>query len=295
MFNFSIVENIVLSNKYILYLDSIGIETEEIIEKIKIKVKKDGNILDNIFSNRSYKMLSPNIFLENIIFEEVNKFLFKKYNESVIFDEEVNLDIKSIIATQNSIIDRPDIKKPSEAKEGFIEEFNTEDNFVRIARFENEIIEESHGMGRKGQSIIFEGIIPFRVNIKPFSEQEPSSYIWDNVFYKSEPRNILGFCKSFNSIESNNILWLNSYFIEIFELKIDNYNKGLRAINKYNEIILEFRQWRKDLIGNGASFVGQDSNIAKLEGCDLLLRKDYFEELKKIFPELIIIIKKLHR
>lgn len=292
MFEFSRVKDIVLRNKYILYLNSIGIETKEIIDNIKTKVEIDGKILDNIFSNTMYKMLSPNIFLENIIFEEVNKFLFKNYNESVIFDEEICLDVKSIIAIQNSIIDRPNIKKPSEIQEGFIEEFNVEGNFVRIARFESEIIEETYGMGSKGQSIIFEGIIPFRVEIRPFSMEEPSCNIWENIFYEYEPRNIIGFCKSLNSIESNNILWFNSYFINEFSLKLDDFNKGLRALNEDNEVILEFRQWRKDLIGNGASFVGQDSNIAKLEGCDLLLRIDYFEELNKIFPNLVIRTKK---
>ena len=123
--------------------------------------------------------------------------------------------------------------------------------------------------------------------------EEPSFNILENIFYEHEPRNIIGFCKIFNSIESNNILWLNSYFIKEFSLKLDSFNKGLRAINENNEVILEFRQWRKDLIGNGASFVGHDSNIAKLEGCDLLLREDYFEELYDFFPELIIRTEKL--
>jgi hypothetical protein len=41
------------------------------------------------------------------------------------------------------------------------------------------------------------------------------------------------------------------------------------------------------LIGNGASFVGVDSNIAKLEGCDLILREDYFDKLKKIVPNVV--------
>lgn len=282
----------VLNNKYIKYLNDIGIDTDEVINNIKINIEEKGYILDDVFYNRIYEMLSPNILVENIIFEEVNKFLFENYKESVVFEEEVSIDIKSILASQNSIIDRPDIKKPSEIQDGFIEEFDVEDNFVRIARFESEIIKDSHGIGRKGQSVLFEAIIPFRVEIRPFSIKEPSFNIWENIFYEHEPRDIIGFCKIFNSIESNNILWLNSYFIKEFSLKLDSFNEGLRAINENNEIVLEFRQWRKDLIGNGASFVGHDSNIATFEGCDLLLREDYFEELCNIFPELIIRVKK---
>ncbi len=293
MFDFNRVENLVLNNKYIKYLNNIGVKTDSILIEIQKNIEANGEILDDIFSNRSYQMLSPNIFLENVTFEEANKFLYKNYDESIIFEKEVNIDIKSIIASQNSIIDRPNIKKPSEIEEGFIEEFNVEYNFVRIARFESEIIKDPHGTGKKGQSVVFEGIIPFKIEINPFSYDEPSNYIWDNNFYNYEPRNIVGLCNSYNSIESNNILWLNSYFIDIFELKLDNFNNGLKAINNDNEVILEFRQWRKDLIGNGASFVGQDSNIAIFEGCDLLLREDYFGVLNKIFPELIIRTEKI--
>ncbi len=293
MFNFDRVKNMVLNNKYIKYLKDIGIDIDEVIDNIKINIEEKGFVLDKVFSNRIYEMLSPNILVESIIFEEVNKFLFQNYKESVVFEKENSLDIKSILASQNSIIDRPNIEKPSQIQEGFIEEFNIEDNFVRIARFESEIIIDSHGIGRKGQSVLFEGIIPFKVEITPFSMKEPSFNIWKNIFYEYEPRDIIGFCKSSNSIESNNILWLNSYFIKEFSLKLDNFNKGLRAINEDNEVVLEFRQWRKDLIGNGTSFVGQDSNIAKLEGCDLLLRADYFKELNKIFPKLVIRTEKI--
>ncbi len=292
MFNFDRVENIVLNNKYIKYLKGIGIDTDEVINNIKINIEKKGYILDDVFSNRIYKKLSPNILVENIIFEEINKFLFKDYKKLVIFEKEIIIDIKSILASQNSIIDRPDIKKPSEIQEGFIEVFNVEDNFVRIARFESEIIKDSHGIGRKGQSILFEGVIPHEIDINPLFCNQTSNNIWHNDFCKNE-MNVVGLCTLMNSIETTHILWLNSYFIKEFSLKLDSFNKGLRAINENNEVVLEFRQWRKDLIGNGASFVGHDSNIATFEGCDLLLREDYFEELCNIFPELIIRVEKI--
>ena len=289
MFDFNRLKDTVLRDKYIIYLNHIGIETETIIKNIRTNVEINGHVLDNTFSNRSYKMLSPNIFLEEIIFKEVNKYLYQHYHESVILDKYLEIDTKSLIATKNSIIERPKIKKPSEIEEGFNKNLEVENNFIRIARFENEMLEESRGLGRTGQAIVFEGIIPFKVDIHPFSEEEPSYTIWDNY----EPRNIIGFCKNFNSIESNSILWLNSYILDLLELELDDFNNGLRALNSDNEVILEFRQWRDKLIGNGASFVGQDSNIAKLEGCDLLLRKDYFDKLNSLIPEMVFYTKRL--
>jgi hypothetical protein len=175
----------------------------------------------------------------------------------------------------------------------FNKNLKIENNFIRIARFENEMIEDLHSFGRKGQIISFEGIIPFKIDIHPFSEKESSNNIWNNQFYSNEPIKIIGFCTIFNSIESNYILWLNSYIVDILKLKLDNFNNGLRAINKDDEVILEYRQWRDKLIDNGASFVGQDSNIAKLEGCDLILREDYFQKLNKLMPDLILNIRKL--
>ena len=288
MFDFDKVQNMVLNNKYIRYLKDIGLETEEIINNIRINIENKDYILDDIFANRFYKMLSPNIFVENVIFEEINKFLFINYKELVIFEEETRIDIKSILASQNSIIDRPsNIKKPSETQEGFVKDFNIENDFVRIARFESEIIKDIHNIGKKGQSILFEGIVHHAIDINPLFCDQKSNNIWNNNFCENE-WNVVGLCSLMNSIETRHVLWLNSFFIKEFSLKLDSFNKGLRAINKNNEVILEFRQWRKDLIGNGARFVGQDSNIVLLEGCDLLLRVDYFNWLKYLCNNTIV-------
>ena len=80
---------------------------------------------------------------------------------------------------------------------------------------------------------------------------------------------------------------MNSELLDILGLRLDNYPNGLRALNSNNEIVLKFRSWREKLVGNGALFVGVDSNIAKLEGCDLILREDYFNKLKKIIPDVV--------
>lgn len=72
----------------------------------------------------------------------------------------------------------------------------------------------------------------------------------------------------------------------MLNLKLDDYKKGLSALNNEGEVILLFRRWRDQLIGKH-SFDGTNANIAKLEGCDLILRTDYFNQLKKIIPNLV--------
>ncbi len=287
---FERLKDTILRNDYILYLKHLGIDTSEILDNIRNKI--DDKNLFSIFKNRSHSILSPNIILENIVFEEVNKYLYFNDYDSNIFKRDIEIDIKTLIASQNSIIERPKIKKPSELEEGFKSELENENGFICIARFENEMIEKGNGWGRQGQTIVFEGLSIFGED-NPFFEGLSSSLIWDNALYYPNYPFIIWFGKIFNSIEANNVLWINSLLQSDLGLILDDFNNGLQALNENKEVVLKFRQWRSKLVGNGASFVGQDSNIAKLEGCDLILREDYYERLKDIIPNIQFYSKKL--
>lgn len=278
----------ILRNNYIAYLKYLNIDIDEILDDIKNRL--DERNLFSVFENRSYNMLSPNIILENIIFEEVNKYLFSNNYDLHLFQKNIEIDIKTLIASQNSIIQRPKIKKPSEMEEGFQIELENENGFIHIARFENEIIEKERGWGRQGQTIIFEGLSIYGDDY-PFFEELPSSLIWNNALHSEYPF-IIWFGNKFNSIEADNVLWINSILQNDLGLVLDYFNNGLQALNANQEIVLKFRQWRSELVGNGASFIGQDSNIAKLEGCDLILREDYYEKLKNIIPNMQFYSKK---
>lgn len=276
-------EELINTNEYLQYLEHLGIDASVVKESIQKKIKKSKYIFET-FANRSHQISSPNINLENIIFEEVNTYIFQNHKNEFQFDILFKLDMESLIATKFSTIERPAIKKPSEIYKNSLGEVNEEGDFVRIARFENELILGKYGENIL-QKIIFEGLTPFK-NKNPFFNYLPSSLIWQNSFYYPEEERIIGFCKKFNTIEPKYVLWINSAILFDLGLELDSCNNGLRAIDSNNDVILEFRCWRSQLIGNGASFVGQDSNIAKLEGCDLLMRKDYFNAIKQMFPNL---------
>jgi len=287
---FERLKDTIFKNDYIRYLKHLDIDSTEIISSIKTKL--DEKDLFDMFTNRSYDMLSPNIILENIIFKEVNQYLFINDYDLNLFKSDVKIDIKTLIASQNSIIERPKIQRPSEVKEGFKSELENKNGFIRIAIFENEMIEKDNGWGRQGQTIVFEGLSIFGEG-NPFFEGLPSSLIWDNALYYPNYPFIIWFGKKFNSIEANNILWINSLLQSDLGLVLDDFNNELQALNENEEVVLKFRQWRSRLVGNGASFVGQDSNITKLEGCDLILREDYYERLKNIIPNMQFYCKKL--
>jgi hypothetical protein len=279
--NEQILDNI-SRNKYLVYLDQIGIDIDIIKGEIIENVNEDEM---NLFVNRSHQRLSPNVYLESLVFKYVCKYLHDEYKGSVFFENEIKIDIKTIIATSKSLIQRPCILKPSDVVGGF-KEPDYEDGFRVISRFERELSENNYGeKGENKGGVIFEGLLPYEIEINPLVEKYPSNLIWENSYL--EKPFIQGFNASVNSIESQYVLWMNSELLSMLGLKLDNYNNGLRALNSNDEIVLIFRCWRDQLIGNGASFVGADSNIAKLEGCDLILREDYFKKLKKIIPDVV--------
>ncbi|OCH22978.1 hypothetical protein [Aliivibrio logei] len=270
-------------NKYLVYLDNVGIDIDVIKEEIIKNVNEDEM---ELFVNRSHQRLSPNVYLDSLVFKYVCKHLHDEYKSSLIFESEIKLDIKTIIATSKSLIQRPRIRKPSDVVMGF-KEPDYEEGFRVISRFERELSENNYGeRGESKGSVIFEGLLPYKIKMNPLVEKYSSNHIWENSYYLGEPF-IQGFNVSINSIESQYVLWMNSELLNMLGLKLDNYNEGLRALNSNDEIVLQFRCWREQLIGNGASFVGMDSNIAKLEGCDLILREDYFSKLKKIIPNVV--------
>jgi len=288
---FEHLKETIYQNEYINYLKFLKIDTTEIIDNIRLEVEENKNNFD-IFTNTSYKMLSPNILLENIIFEAVNYYLAENGYDLDIFKRYIELDIKTLIATQNSIIERPKILKPSEVQEGFKSNLENENGFIRIARFENEMLVPTNGWGRDGQTILSEGLSIFGKE-KPLFVGLPSSLIWDSAFYYPNYSFIIGWIRKFNTVESNNTLWINSLLQYDLELILDDFNNGLKALNKRGEVILKFRQWRSNLINNGSSFVGQDANIPQLEGCDLMLREDYYEKLKVMIPDMKFYSEKL--
>lgn len=270
-------------SKFLVYLSNIGIDTD-VIKNAVIKSIDENEI--NLFVNRSHQLLSPNVYVESLVFKHVCKYLYEEYKDLVIFENDIMLDIKTIIATSKSLIPRPNITKPSGVEEGF-KEPDHENGFVIISRFEKELNIEIHGgRSEKKGCIVVEGLLPYEVEMDPLFDQSQTHDIWANIYCFDEPF-IQGFCVNANSIEAQYVLWMNSYLLNMLGLRLDNYNNGLRALNSDNEVVLTFRCWRDQLIGNGSSFVGMDSNIAKLEGCDLILREDYFSKLKKIIPDVV--------
>ena len=264
-------------SKYLAYLRSIGVDDDVVEEAIANSVDEEEL---QLFVNSSHKLLSPNIYIESVVFQHACKYLYENYEDSAIISNEAKLDIKTIIAAANSLVQRPNSPKPSETVRGFKKPIE-KDGFLIISRFERELtITDRYGT-RKPVKILSEGLLPTDIEVDPLYSNGQTIDIWDNNYCFGQPF-IQGFNGNVNSIEAHFVLWLNCELLDILGLRLDHYSKGLRALNSNDEVVLRFRCWREQLIG-----VGMDSNIAKLEGCDLTLRKDYFKSLKRVVPNLV--------
>ena len=89
---------IINRSKYFVYLSTIGINTDAIKNEIVESI--DENEIDN-FSNRSHRLLSPNVYLESLVFKQVCKYLYEEYKDSVIFENESKLRIPAKVNTDS--------------------------------------------------------------------------------------------------------------------------------------------------------------------------------------------------
>ncbi|HHG3038482.1 hypothetical protein ACSTKA_16925 [Vibrio parahaemolyticus] len=276
------VINLIDSSKFIVYLNSIGVDVTDVRKNVIDNFTEEEL---NIFANSHHKKLSPNIYVEDLVFKYANEYLYEQYSDSVIFEGIGKIDIRTMIATSASLVSRPRIEKPSEMVKGF-KTPHSEEGFITLSRFERQFITERYGVNDESKAfIVFEGFLPGKFETNPLLEVPNTEDIWSHSYCSGLPM-IQGFCANFHSIECQCVLWLNSELLDILGLMLDDYTNGLRALDQSEEVVLVYRYWREDLIDNGASFVGTNANVPKLEGCDLIIREDYFYKLKKAVPNL---------
>jgi hypothetical protein len=274
--------NLINNSKFINHLNALGVEIDDVRNVIIQNFNEDEF---EHFINRTNGMLSPNTYIYDLVFKHVNEFLYQKYRESVIFENDGKIDVKTMIATSNSLVSRPDLVKPLDKLTGFSapDELN---DFVVIARFERQFEARDYGCNTKGnRAVVCEGCLPMKIKVPPLTSFPCTQDIWKDEYCYGTPA-IQGYCINENSLEAAQVIWMNGELLSLLGLSLDHYDNGLRALNKNGEAVLIYRCWREHLIEKGASFVGLDANISRLEGCDLILRKDFYEKLEIIIPNI---------
>lgn len=247
--------------------------------------RKYGEYL-KLYMDNSYKISVPNLYSPNyflkLINEEFNNSFYELpfYSTEQIFNT-INVNYQLLIAQYNSIVPRPLLlPKPNEYVEKLekTSELTEIEGWIRIGSVEKEIYSKSIGEPIKYFKL-YTGII-FDNSMKDIPFDYKTNYF--QVFaLKQERENkiVTSFLQLEDDFEFFKILWLNlNLFNELKLTKID-YISGLAAKNSDNEIVLKYNCWFSDYF----SYDSFDNEVAKLNGAELLIRKDYFEKICKIY------------
>ena len=233
----------------------------------------------NIIYNPNYflKLINTNFYLE---------FRNSKSPSLIELFSVLKIEYRTLLAQHSSIFYRPqDLDKPSKINTDFFkqQELSTNSGWIRLGHFERELMADSYASEFK-ESRCFGGIV-FNDNIEnglPYSKYRLNpSYIWHPELcnYENEDYIICSFLQLEEFFEYYKIIWLNPVLVKKLNLVTDEFLNGLSAKNETGEIILIYNSWYSDYVGNESIY----EEIPKLDGCELLIREDYFQKILNIY------------
>lgn len=280
----SIVEDFSRLNYRNEMIDSYGFDFESVVGKYKSSFSMQQY---DFLGNNSLEKYVKNVYSSNYLLELINHILCEDFENYFFWSELyefLKVDYKTIIAQTLSYIKRPlELTKPSEIKNDWRKSDISENDWIRLGYFEHEL----HGDGyRKNDELrVWEGIV-FSSNLEktlPISMfRLYPIHIWNEINVREFDEFIcLCLTQIYDGLENYKIMWLNPYFIKKFNLKVSSYFNGLNAKNENGEIVLKYNQWSSNYIGNREI----TNEIPKLNGAELLCRKDYFDRICKVFGD----------
>jgi hypothetical protein len=206
-----------------------------------------------------------------------------KFVEKDFFKYAISIDTSSILAQVRSLALRPaDLLKPHEFADHYITDEVEQAEWIRLAHYEKEFKDEGGLSSKPFKSfggIVFSDEVADK-KIFPYSGHRLYPFhIWGDRFpeYKIEKTIIFSILQE-DPLESYKFLWLNPVLAKHLGLKGKNSDSGLVAVNDSGEPVMKMRTWSMYYIGD--SFRTRlDDEIARYQGTDLIMRKDYFDKL----------------
>ncbi|WP_459212759.1 AAA family ATPase [Aquimarina rhabdastrellae] len=238
-----------------------------------------GNRMINRFVNNIY---SPNYQIELIntqLYQE-----FESYPDQPDLYDFLKIDYKTIIAQNQSYTKRPDLPRPSQIENKWARKNVDLNDWVRVGYYEYELFEVKYGKSKEYR--VFEGVV-FNPNLAeniPFSQYRIyPPHLWEEMDMNGIDELLcVSLIQQLDMLENYKVLWLNTKLVFWLNLQIDKYTNGLAAKNELGEIVLKLNRWSADYVGNGA-IAGISDEIPRLEGVELVCRKDYFEKICDFF------------
>lgn len=261
---------------------------------LKVRKEKYWDIIWDLYYDRVNKRMVSNIYDSNEWLYNINKNfesifqVFPVSQQKNIYNQ-MKIDSKIIIAQTNSLILRPkDIIEPIEYQSNLVKDIEiTSDWFVRVMHYEKQLFtkdkyNESYKEYSVYWSVFFWKEVDIDIEIKKLMDLHNSldiKSIYDRdlwIFPHYEELLPISYIEKFDMLENYKILWLSNYLLDKLDLEIWPYYRGLYATNSQWEIIVKYNQWYSNYM-----WLELNKEIPKLDGAELLIRKDYFDKIVK--------------
>lgn len=160
---------------------------------------------------------------------------------------------------------------------------NKKNEWIRLGYIEYELFGEKWGKDKLKHYRVFEGIV-FLENLEetiPVSKYRLFPvHLWNNININDFDKFLcVSLIQQHDTLENFSVLWLNPAIIKALNLKIGRPTEGLVAKNNKNEVALRLNYWISDYVGDGEIL----NEIPRLEGAELICRKDYFDKICEIY------------
>lgn len=265
-----------------------GFEFENVVGKYKSSFGKEYGKSFQFLGNVSVEQFVKNIYPANYQLELINTELYREFEnypyQSDLYDF-LKIDYKTIVAQNQSYIKRPNLPKPSQIEGGWTKtEISKKNDWIRIGYYECELFGERYSESKN--YIAFEGVV-FNSNLNddfPFSTYSLYPiHLWEEIDMSGIDEFLcVLLIQQRDTLEDYKILWLNTEIISKLKLENEKYTNGLAAKNELGEIVLKFNRWSSNYVGNG-DITGISDEIPRLEGAELMCRKDYFDKICVFF------------
>ncbi len=281
-------------NKRFPIIQDVGIDMNPVFSKYVSGYQRKYDEVFEIYQNRSHRHIVSHIHSGDFLFEIINQDLYgyltswEEAEDAGLFKYATSFDIDSMAAYGNSITIRPkDLLKPIEYNQPYTitsEVRELEDGWIRLAHYEKSLA-DAHALHVKPVNSM--GAVYFADSadkIIPFSSYRTYPYhIWGSIVpdFEYEPTVVFAIFQE-DTIEYYKLLWLNPTVMKDLNLTARNTASGLIGVNEKGETVLKMRTWMMEYAGD-SMWSGLDFEFPKLEGTDLIIRKDYFHRMAANF------------
>lgn len=281
-----------LNRRYKLLAD-YGLNMDQVFSKYINTAKTKFNGLLNLYLNNYPKSFLSNLYPANYMLELVNKNHYNVIKDIVDFEDEnvgqymAFINLECILAQVNSLGLRPkDLAKPSEASETYASQPpNITHAWIRLGHYEMENKHErdlSHEYNSMGGIIFSDDVAD--ADLFPYNDyySHPFLLLGTQIPLFNTQKRIVCHILQDDSLEFCKILWLNPVLVSQLGLTTKHTHTGLVADNSDGEQVLKLRTWYADYIGDDNRSALSEM-IPRLQGSELIIRKDYFEKLSALF------------